>query len=121
MSAFRARGSAIWSQAWRPDKSPEPLPGQAHSTAAAGDCSRLSGAFAKQIEIVGTTAGLYVVAWSNSICSRDEQRFAEAARNRDIGIYPITRLFSSPIEQRAGYNFGCASMSVDEEPAQWSG
>jgi GntR family transcriptional regulator / MocR family aminotransferase len=76
--------------------------------------SAMNGAFGEEIQIVGTTAGLHVVVWFKSICARDEQRFAEAARNRDIGIYPVTRLFSSPIEQRAGYIFGYASMSVDE-------
>lgn len=71
-------------------------------------------AFADDIEIVGTTAGLHVVVWFNTICSREEERFAEAARNHDIGIYPVTRLFSSPTDERAGYIFGYASMSVDQ-------
>ncbi len=71
-------------------------------------------AFAGHIEIVGTTAGLHVVVWFNTISSRDDQRFAEAARDRDVGIYPVARLFAALTDKRAGYVFGYASMSIDE-------
>ncbi|CDN57156.1 Transcriptional regulator with HTH domain and aminotransferase domain (plasmid) [Neorhizobium galegae bv. officinalis bv. officinalis str. HAMBI 1141] len=74
----------------------------------------MASAFVDHIEIVGTTAGLHVVVWFNTISCRQEARFADIARSHDIGIYPIARLFSSPSDERAGYIFGYASMSVDQ-------
>lgn len=62
--------------------------------------------FAGDIDIVGTTAGLHVVVWFNTICSGQEARFADIARNQDIGIYPVARLFLSPTDGRARYVFG---------------
>jgi GntR family transcriptional regulator/MocR family aminotransferase len=52
--------------------------------------------------------------WFKTISCRQEARFADIARSHDIGIYPIARLFSSPTDERAGYIFGYASMSVDQ-------
>lgn len=71
-------------------------------------------AFGDDIEIVGTTAGLHVGVWFNTIGSGDEERFADIARSHDIGIYPVARLFASPTDRRAGYIFGYASLSVAE-------
>jgi GntR family transcriptional regulator/MocR family aminotransferase len=74
----------------------------------------MTSAFGDEIEIVGTTAGLHVIVWFNTISCRQEARFADIARSHDIGIYPIARLFSSPSDERAGYIFGYASMSGDQ-------
>jgi GntR family transcriptional regulator/MocR family aminotransferase len=71
-------------------------------------------AFGDEIEIVGTTAGLHVVVWFNTIASGEEERFAETARSHDIGIYPVARLFAAPTDLRAGYIFGYASQSVEQ-------
>ncbi|TPK88614.1 PLP-dependent aminotransferase family protein [Mesorhizobium sp. B2-4-12] len=70
-------------------------------------------AFGGEIEIVGTSAGLHVVVWFNSLRSDEEELFAEAARKNDVGIYPVSRLFAAKGDPRAGFIFGYASMAVE--------
>lgn len=70
----------------------------------------MAGAFANQVEIVGTSAGLHVVVWFNELEARYEQSFADYARQNGIGIYPVSRLFTCPGDRRAGFIFGYASM-----------
>jgi GntR family transcriptional regulator/MocR family aminotransferase len=72
----------------------------------------MRGALGGEVEIVGTSAGLHVVAWFNRLQARDEERFADIARQNDIGIYPVSRLFAAPADPRAGFVFGYASMPV---------
>jgi GntR family transcriptional regulator/MocR family aminotransferase len=69
-------------------------------------------AFGNDVEIVGTSAGLHVVVWFNRVKARDEEGFAGFARENDVGIYPLSRLFASPTDPRAGFIFGYASMPV---------
>ncbi|MCW0001781.1 PLP-dependent aminotransferase family protein [Pararhizobium sp. YC-54] len=72
----------------------------------------MTDAFEKEIEIVGTSAGLHVVVWFNRLRAEDEERIAGLAGSNDIGIYPISRLFGTPTDPRAGFIFGYASMDV---------
>ncbi|MER9303648.1 PLP-dependent aminotransferase family protein [Mesorhizobium sp. M0293] len=69
-------------------------------------------AFGDEVDIVGTSAGLHVVVWFNHLTAGDEERFADCARQDGVGIYPISRLFAVPTDQRAGFIFGYASMPV---------
>ena len=69
-------------------------------------------AFGNKVDIVGTSAGLHVVVWFNHLTINDEEHFATCARQDGVGIYPISRLFADPTEQRAGFIFGYASMPV---------
>ncbi len=68
--------------------------------------------FGDAIEIVGTSAGLHSVVWFNDIKASDEQALAQTARRGDVGIYPVLPLYANPIERRAGFVFGYASMSL---------
>lgn len=72
----------------------------------------MADAFGDEVEIVGTSAGLHVVVWFNHVAASDEERFAACARQEGVGIYPISRLFAAPADQRAGFIFGYASMPV---------
>jgi len=66
-------------------------------------------AFGNDVDIVGTSAGLHVVVWFNRLAAGDAERFAERARENDVGIYPVSRLFAAPRDPRAGFIFGYAS------------
>lgn len=66
--------------------------------------------FGKDVEIVGTSAGLHVVVWFNRLRAGDEESLAGRARESDVGIYPVSRLFAAPRDPRAGFIFGYASM-----------
>lgn len=68
--------------------------------------------FGSEVEIVGTSAGLHVVVWLNRLRAADAERFAGIARENDVGIYPVSRLFAVPTDTRAGFIFGYASMPV---------
>ncbi|MBY2919354.1 PLP-dependent aminotransferase family protein [Rhizobium leguminosarum] len=74
--------------------------------------SAMAEAFGDEVDIVGTSAGLHIVAWFNCLTASDEERFADRARQEGVGIYPISRLFAAPTDQRAGFIFGYASMPV---------
>jgi GntR family transcriptional regulator/MocR family aminotransferase len=66
------------------------------------------------VEIVGTSAGLHVVVWFNRLLAEDEARTAERAKTAGIGLYPITSLYATRTDPRAGFIFGYASMTVDD-------
>ncbi|WP_370878540.1 MocR-like pyridoxine biosynthesis transcription factor PdxR [Pararhizobium capsulatum] len=74
-------------------------------------------AFGEKIEIIGTSAGLHVVVWFNEFGRRDEQNIADTARHNGIGVYPVSRLYSNPVERRAGFIFGYASMPIRQIPS----
>lgn len=69
-------------------------------------------ALGEEVDIVGTSAGLHVVVWFNHLAASEEEHFAGCARQDGVGIYPISRLFAVPTDQRAGFIFGYASMPV---------
>ncbi|WP_426129362.1 PLP-dependent aminotransferase family protein [Pararhizobium sp. PWRC1-1] len=68
--------------------------------------------FGGEVEIVGTSAGLHVVVWFNQLKAQHEEDFATRARENGVGIYPVSRLYSTATEPRAGFIFGYASMPV---------
>lgn len=71
-------------------------------------------AFGDEVDIVGTSAGLHVVVWFNHLIASDEERFAAYARQEGVGIYPISRLYAAPTDQRAGFIFGYAGLPVEQ-------
>ncbi|MEY9101496.1 DNA-binding transcriptional MocR family regulator [Sinorhizobium fredii] len=71
-------------------------------------------AFGDEVDIVGTSAGLHVVVWFNHLTGSDEERFAASARQEGVGIYPISRLYAAPTDQRAGFIFGYAGLPVEQ-------
>lgn len=68
--------------------------------------------FDDNVEIVGTSAGLHVVAWFKALLAENEGLIAELARAQGIGLYPITPLYANRSHPRAGFIFGYASLSV---------
>jgi GntR family transcriptional regulator/MocR family aminotransferase len=66
--------------------------------------------FGDEVEIVGTSAGLHVVVWFNHLKAQEEDNLATRARENGVGIYPVSRLYSTATEPRAGFVFGYASM-----------
>jgi GntR family transcriptional regulator/MocR family aminotransferase len=68
--------------------------------------------------VEGTDSGLHVVVWFNGIPRRAEQRFIDKAKERGIGIWPVTPLYAEGgrfrKERCAGFVLGYASLKVAE-------
>lgn len=68
--------------------------------------------------VVGTAAGLHVVLWLPSVPAHEELALVAAARERGVGVYPVSPLFASPAPQarplQAGLILGYASLTVDQ-------
>lgn len=66
----------------------------------------------------GTAAGLHVVLWLPSVPAHEEPALVAAARERGVGVYPVSPLFASPAPQarplQAGLILGYASLTVDQ-------
>ncbi|QBY49878.1 PLP-dependent aminotransferase family protein [Cupriavidus oxalaticus] len=67
-------------------------------------------------EVSGTAAGLHVVLWLPSLRPRDEAALAAAAREQDVGVYPLSPLFALPPSpgptRPAGLVLGYASLTT---------
>jgi GntR family transcriptional regulator/MocR family aminotransferase len=67
--------------------------------------------------VVGTAAGLHVVLWLPFLRQQDEPALVAAARDRGVGVYPVSPLFASPQPRtrhgHAGLILGYASLTVD--------
>ncbi|MNN71136.1 HTH-type transcriptional regulatory protein GabR [compost metagenome] len=50
-------------------------------------------------EVSGTAAGLHVVLWLPSLRPRDEAALVAAAREQEVGVYPLSPLFAMPRSQ----------------------
>lgn len=73
--------------------------------------------FGDAVEVQGSMAGLHVVVWFNDIEAAREVDLASRAKERGIGIYPISGQFASePIgeQRKAGFVFGYAALDVLE-------
>lgn len=65
----------------------------------------------------GTAAGLHVVLWLPGLKAADEEAFAEAARHKGVGVYPLSPLFASrkgAKARAAGFILGYAGLTVGE-------
>ena len=76
--------------------------------------SEMGRVFGNHVEIVGTSAGLHVVVWFEQLLAEDEGRIGELARANGFGLYPITPLYATRSDPRAGFIFGYASLSVSD-------
>ena len=85
-------------------------------------CTALLDAIARHlpgdVRVSGTAAGLHRVLWLPFLRSQDEPALVAAARNKDVGIYPVTPLFANPdssMQPRpAGVILGYASLRTDQ-------
>ena len=72
----------------------------------------------KEAQVGGIAAGLHVVLWLPLLRPADEPGLATAARQRGVGIYPVTTLYVKPesLEQprSAGFILGYASLTVQQ-------
>jgi GntR family transcriptional regulator/MocR family aminotransferase len=68
--------------------------------------------------VVGTAAGLHVVLWLPSVRPQDEPVVVAAARERGVGVYPLSPLFAvrqqGTRSRRAGLILGYASLTVEQ-------
>lgn len=71
----------------------------------------LTSTFGDDVDIVGSSAGLHVVAWFKRFNADFEIRIVEAAARNGVGIYPIASLYTGRRPERAGFVFGYAAMS----------
>ncbi|MGA0612778.1 PLP-dependent aminotransferase family protein [Caldimonas sp. KR1-144] len=79
-----------------------------------------------EASVIGAAAGLHVVLWLPSLRPRDEAALAAAARERGVGVYPVSPLFAAPTSRSpssapssapprpAGLVLGYASLSVEQ-------
>ncbi|MBX9795216.1 MAG: PLP-dependent aminotransferase family protein [Burkholderiaceae bacterium] len=69
-------------------------------------------------QVAGDAAGLHVVLWLPAIAQRDEAAVVTAARERGVGVYPLSPLFAGPELRkrslRAGLILGYASLTVEQ-------
>ncbi|MEI2296583.1 MocR-like pyridoxine biosynthesis transcription factor PdxR [Ensifer sp. MJa1] len=71
-----------------------------------------------RVTISGADAGLHVAVWFNQLEKADESTLITKARERDIGLYPISPLYSAADAahrpDRAGAVMGYASLDVPQ-------
>lgn len=71
-----------------------------------------------QAQVGGTAAGLHVVLWLPSLSTQDEPALVATARERGVGVYPVSPLFAGPSTRAqarpAGLILGYASLSVEQ-------
>jgi GntR family transcriptional regulator/MocR family aminotransferase len=70
--------------------------------------------FGDAVELQGSEAGLHVVVWFNEFKASQEVMLAERARQKGVGIYPVSGLYGNHPEsasrRRAGFVFGYAAL-----------
>jgi len=70
--------------------------------------------------VAGTAAGLHVVLWLPSVRQQDESALVAAARERGVGVYPVSPLFAGPAPRArarprpAGLILGYASLTIEQ-------
>ncbi|MEH3147147.1 MAG: PLP-dependent aminotransferase family protein [Methylobacterium frigidaeris] len=76
----------------------------------------LAEAFGPAVTVVGTDAGLHVVAWFDGFSADREAALVAAARAAGIGLYPISPLYdpAGPHPSVAGFVLGYAGLSEGE-------
>ncbi len=70
--------------------------------------------FGSRVHIEGTDSGLHIVVWFNDIPMRSEQQVVARARDRGVGIWPVSPLYAEGARFRqhrcAGFILGYASL-----------
>lgn len=78
----------------------------------------LADQFGDAIEVQGSEAGLHVVVWFNDADASHEGELAGRARQRGVGVYPISALYrndrAAASMRRAGFVFGYAALEDGE-------
>ena len=78
----------------------------------------LSQHFAGSIEVQGSEAGLHIVVWFNEVDASRESEIARRAKQKGVGVYPISDLYGTEragaSERRAGFLFGYAALEDRE-------
>jgi GntR family transcriptional regulator/MocR family aminotransferase len=68
--------------------------------------------------VAGTSAGLHVVLWLPSVPQQDEPALVAAARERGVGVHPVSPLFAGPPSRarprQAGLILGYASLTIQQ-------
>ena len=68
--------------------------------------------------VSGKAAGLHVVVWLAGLRPRDEPALVAAARDKGVGVYPVSPLFAKPPPRArprpAGLVLGYASLTVEQ-------
>jgi GntR family transcriptional regulator/MocR family aminotransferase len=68
--------------------------------------------------VVGAAAGLHLVLCLPSLRQQDEPKVAAAARERGVGVYPLSPLFAKPPPRHepwpASFILGYASLTVEQ-------
>jgi GntR family transcriptional regulator/MocR family aminotransferase len=68
--------------------------------------------------VVGTAAGLHVVLWLPRLRPQDEPALVAAARQRGVGVYPVSPLFAGTARHarphQAGLILGYASLTLEQ-------
>ena len=71
-----------------------------------------------EAHVGGAAAGLHGVLWLPSLRAQDEPALVAAARERGVGVYPLSPLFAGPSARAhrrpAGLILGYASLSVEQ-------
>ncbi|BDB27534.1 PLP-dependent aminotransferase family protein [Cupriavidus sp. P-10] len=67
-------------------------------------------------QVSGTAAGLHVVLWLPSLRPQDEPALVAAARQQEVGVYPLSPLFAMPRAQGRppGLVLGYASLTTGQ-------
>jgi GntR family transcriptional regulator/MocR family aminotransferase len=71
----------------------------------------------RDARVDGTAAGLHVVLWLPGLKAVDEGALADAARQKGVGVYPLSPLFASrkgAKARAAGFILGYAGLTVAE-------
>jgi GntR family transcriptional regulator/MocR family aminotransferase len=70
------------------------------------------------VHVSGTAAGLHVVLWLPFMQSQNEPELIAAARDKGVGVYPVTPLFAdlpaSTQPRPAGLIMGYASLTIEQ-------
>jgi GntR family transcriptional regulator/MocR family aminotransferase len=70
--------------------------------------------FGDRIRIEGAAAGLHVVAWFDDLPQKREDALVKAARDKGVGIYPVSALFVGPRRTRktVGLVMGYSALEI---------
>jgi GntR family transcriptional regulator / MocR family aminotransferase len=71
-----------------------------------------------EVHVSGTAAGLHVVLWLPFMRAQDEPALVASAREKGVGVYPVTPLFdtgrASTQPRQAGLILGYASLTIEQ-------
>jgi GntR family transcriptional regulator / MocR family aminotransferase len=72
----------------------------------------------RDVHVIGTAAGLHVVLWLPFMRSQNEPALVASAREKGVGVYPVTPLFDTrralTQPRQAGLILGYASLTIEQ-------